>query len=141
MLRSWVRSPSSPPAKHRIAKHICFAIFLFSNALLELLAECASQAHITHRAVLDLVDAPRPAGIAAPICLPRHRQPTDSSVTLEATDARGHRCITVEPAQITERALLSNLVFGPYSSAFASTATGSSVTSSSIKLPNRGWPS
>jgi hypothetical protein len=35
--------------------------FLFSNALLELLAECASQAHITHRAVLDLVDAPRPA--------------------------------------------------------------------------------
>ena len=140
MLRSWVRSPSSPPAKHRIAKHICFAIFLFSNALLELLAECASQAHITHRAVLDLV-MHHGSSIAAPICLPRHRQPTDSSVTLAATDARGHRCITVEPAQITERALLSNLVFGPYSSAFASTATGSSVTSSSIKLPNRGWPS
>lgn len=136
MLRSWVRSPSSPPAKHRIAKHICFAIFLFSNALLELLAECASQAHITHRAVLNLVDAPRPAA-----SLLLYRQPTDSSVTLEATDARGHRRITVEPAQITERALLSNLVFRPYSSAFASTATGSSVTSSSIKLPNRGWPS
>ena len=31
---------------------IPLAIFLFSNALLELLAECASQAHITHRAVL-----------------------------------------------------------------------------------------
>lgn len=137
MLRSWVRSPSSPPAKHRIAKHICFAIFLFPNALLELLAEYASQAHITHRAALDLVDAPQPAAsLLLSVC-----HVTDSSVTLEATDARGHRCIAVEPAQITERALLSNLVFGPYSSAFASTATGSSVTSSSIKLPNRGWPS
>lgn len=140
MLRSWVRSPSSPPAKHRIAKHICFAIFLFSNALLELLAECASQAHITHRAVLDLVmhhGQQHRCSYLFTTPQTAHRQLRNAG----GEDARGHRRITVEPAQITERALLSNLVFGPYSSAFASTATGSSVTSSSIKLPNRGWPS
>lgn len=145
MLRSWVRSPSSPPAKYQAAKRICSAAFLFPEAIA---ASGAMRSKPQSRTPQNSITAPMPS-------VPLAYEPLSSLTQPRTQRAEGqmqfgnarynkqpkHRHKAAKPAQVTERALHSCLVLEPYSSASASTTTGSSVASSSIKLPNRGWPS
>lgn len=145
MLRSWVRSPSSPPAKYQAAKYIRSAAFLFPEAVLPLQGQCGANCNRTPQ---NSITAPMPS-------VPLAYEPLSSLTQPRTQRAEGqmqfgnarynkqpkHRHKAAKPAQVTERALHSCLVLEPYSSASASTTTGSSVASSSIKLPNRGWPS
>lgn len=146
MLRSWVRSPSSPPAKYQAAKRISSAAFYFqkqycrfrSNTEQAAAAACRKtrsrlQCHLRPLHTNHLVHQPNLA--------PNELKAKCNSAMLDTISSRKHRHKAAKPAQITERALHSCLVFGAYSSASVSTTTGSSAASSSIKLPNRGWPS
>lgn len=146
MLRSWVRSPSSPPAKYQAAKRISSAAFLFPEAALPLQGQYGANCRAARRKTRSRLQCHlRPLHtnhlVHQPNLAPNELRAKCNSAMLDTISSRKHRHKAAKPARITERALHSCLVFGAYSSASVSTTTGSSVASSSIKLPNRGWPS